>query len=106
MSTLHTSRTITTATALFCNVDNHHFQSAAARGPSAAPAASCADDVLAVIRGPLGTARDRGMHVNEVVTQLNDCYAVAEVRWVIARLVDDDRLYSTIDNDHFTFTRD
>jgi hypothetical protein len=49
------------------------------------------------------------MHVNEVVKQLNDCFAVAEVRWDIARLVDHDRFDSTVDNSlayHFTFTRD
>ena len=53
------------------------------------------------------------MHVNAVVQQLDDCCAVAEVRRAIEFLVDHDRLYSTIDDDHghsladhFRFTQD
>lgn len=80
---------------------------AAAAAPTgnggAAATGSCSDQVFAIFNGPQGGS-DQGVHVNEVVTQLNGRFTEPQVREAVEHLVNEGHLYSTIDDDHFKST--
>ena len=80
---------------------------AAAAAPTgnggAAATGSCSDQVFAIFNGPQGGS-DQGVHVNEVVTQLNGRFTEPQVREAVEHLVNEGHLYSTIDDDHFKAT--
>jgi replication factor A2 len=46
----------------------------------------------------------QGVHVNEVVQQLNGRFSEPQVREAVEHLVNEGHLYSTIDDDHFKST--
>lgn len=70
---------------------------------AAAATGSCSDQVFAIFNGPRGTS-DQGVHVSEVVDQLNGRFTDPQVREAVEHLVNEGHLYSTIDDDHFKST--
>jgi replication factor A2 len=58
---------------------------------AAAAAGSCSDQVFAIFNGPQG-ASDQGVHVNEVVGQVNGRFSSAQVREAVEHLVGPCRL--------------
>lgn len=64
---------------------------------------SCQDQVQAIFNGPQGSS-DQGIHVNDVVQQLNGRFTNQQVRDAVEHLVNEGHLYSTIDDDHFKST--
>jgi len=75
----------------------------AAPPPAAASTGSCSDQVFAIFNGPQGH-NDQGVHVNEVVAQVNGRFTEPQVREAVEHLVNEGHLYSTIDDDHFKST--
>jgi replication factor A2 len=59
--------------------------------------------VFAIFNGPQGHG-ESGVHVDDVVTQLNGRFTEAQVRESVEHLVNEGHLYSTIDDDHFKST--
>jgi hypothetical protein len=69
-----------------------------------ATGSTCSDEVFAICNAPLGHASEQGVHVNEVIAQLNGRFAEPWVRAAVNHLNNQGLIYSTIDDDHFVAT--